>query len=193
VNASSRTVSASLATGLLGDLGRFDTARASQRALAGEYRQFLQSSPDVALNRDLGREHITASCFVFSPGLDRVLLSFHRKGQFWVQFGGHLEPGDVSVAAAGLREAREESGIDALWMVGDIPLDLDRHGLGDGFVRCAVHWDVGFAAVAAADAAPVVSDESEDVAWWPVSALPSPVPPGFAERMFGVRAAIDVP
>jgi 8-oxo-dGTP pyrophosphatase MutT (NUDIX family) len=189
----SRTVSASLAADLLGDLARFDPARTSQRELASDYRDFLTAFPLVALNRERGREHITASCFVFSPDLDRVLLTFHKKGRFWVQFGGHLEPDDTSVAQAALREAREESGVTALRMVGDVPLDLDRHGLGDGFARCAVHWDVGFAAIAAADTVPAVSDESEDVAWWPVAALPSPVPPGFAARMLGVLASIPVP
>jgi 8-oxo-dGTP pyrophosphatase MutT (NUDIX family) len=206
VNAPRSFVHPSLAADLLGDLDptpgptpavgpgadRFAPTRDQQRALAREYAGFLRADAAVALNRDLGREHVTASCFVFSRDLGHVLLSFHRKGQFWVQFGGHLEPQDVSVAAAALREAREESGLDGLQLLGTVPLDLDRHSLGDGFARCAVHWDVGYAALVAADAVPSVSDESEDVAWWPVAALPSPVPPGFAERMFGVLQALNV-
>ena len=158
--------------------------------LRDEYLAFLAEHGEGALGRSLGPEHITASCFVLSPGLDRVLLCFHRKGRFWVQLGGHIEPGDSSVAEAALREAREESGVAALTPLGSLPLDLDRHGLGGGFGRCSRHWDLGYGAIADPSAPVAVSEESEDVAWFPVDALPEEVPPGFAARLAGaVRAA----
>lgn len=193
MNTPADLVPTALAADLLHALDGFAPERHAQGALAQEYAAFVRTDESVAVNRSLGRHHVTASCFVFSPDLSRVLLTFHKKGQFWVQFGGHLEAGDRTIAEAALREAREESGVDALTMVGVVPLDLDRHGLGDGFARCAVHWDVGFAAIAAADAIPAVSDESEDVAWWPVDDLPATIPPGFADRLNGVVAALDVP
>lgn len=193
VNTSDPLVPTALAADLLAALGQFSPSRSGQTDLVAEYRAFLHADAAVAVNRSLGREHVTASCFVFSPDFSHVLLTFHKKGQFWVQFGGHLETVDASIEAAALREAREESGITALTRVGGGMLDLDRHGLGDGFARCAVHWDVGYAATASADASPLVSDESDDVAWWPVDALPTTIPPGFAVRLLGVLAAIDVP
>lgn len=193
VHSVSDLVPSALAADLLDALAGFAPDRAEQAELAREYASFVRADPSVAVNRSLGREHVTGSCFVFSPDRTRVLLTFHKKGQFWVQFGGHLESADRSIAEAALREAREESGIHALVMAAAVPLDLDRHGLGDGFARCAVHWDVGFAAIAAADAIPAVSDESEDVAWWPVDALPATIPPGFASRLRGVLGALDVP
>src|SRR5665811_1849561 len=94
-----------------------------------------------ALARKGGPEHLTGSCFVLTPDLSRVLLCFHRKGQFWVQLGGHVEPGDASVAAAAYREAREEGGITDLRPFGSMPLDVDRHSLSSGFGACRVHWD----------------------------------------------------
>ncbi|WP_230674115.1 NUDIX hydrolase [Rathayibacter sp. Leaf248] len=158
--------------------------------LRDEYLAFLAEHGEGALERSLGPEHITASCFVLSPELDRVLLCFHGKGRFWVQLGGHIEPGDASVADAALREAREESGVASLAPLGSLPLDLDRHGLGGGFGRCSRHWDIGYGAIADPSSLVVVSDESEDVAWFPVDALPEEVPPGFAGRLAGaVRAA----
>jgi hypothetical protein len=71
-----------------------------------------------------------------------------------------------------------------------LPVDLDRHSLGDGFGRCREHWDVGFAATAESDAVPKASAESEDVAWWPVAVLPRDVPPGFVDRLGAVLAAL---
>jgi hypothetical protein len=90
---------------------------------------FVRANGDAALRRDGGPEHLTASCFVFSPDLGSVLLCLHRKGRFWVQFGGHLEPGDRDLADAARREAREESGIADLDLLDASVADLDRHDL----------------------------------------------------------------
>ena len=160
------------------------------------YLRFLNGAGDASLRRDGGPEHITASCFVFSPGFEKVLLCFHRKGQFWVQFGGHMEPNDATVAEAAQREAREESGITDLTLLpsSGLPaaspalLDLDRHELHGGF-SCAAHWDVGFAAVVSPDAVFTVSEESEDVRWFPIDNLPAQVPAGFGARLDQVRRA----
>ncbi|WP_255579532.1 NUDIX hydrolase [Cryobacterium sp. PAMC25264] len=160
-----------------------------QAMLRDEYLDFLADSPGAALHRDGGPEHVTGSCFVFTPDLAQVLLCFHRKGQFWVQLGGHVESADVSVADAAYREAREECGIADLVPLEPGILDVDRHSLGGGF-SCSAHWDVGFAAVARPEAAPVASDESDDVAWWPVDALPENVPPHFDRRLAGVLAEL---
>ena len=173
---------------LITRLQRWLPQDAGQAALRDEYLQFVTGSPRAALERDGGPEHVTGSCFVFTADLARVLLCFHRKGQFWVQLGGHIEPADKSVAGAAYREAREESGISDLSPIGGL-LDVDRHGLGGGF-RCSAHWDVGFAAIARSEAAPVASAESEDVAWWPVGALPDNVPPHFGRRLAGVLAEL---
>lgn len=98
-----------------------------------EYLRFLNAAGDAALRRNGGPEHVTGSCFVFSPAFDHVLLCFHRKGQFWVQFGGHIETKDASVADAAQREAREESGIGDLLLLSPAIVDLDRHDLHAGF------------------------------------------------------------
>jgi 8-oxo-dGTP pyrophosphatase MutT (NUDIX family) len=176
------------AADLMARLRQWVPLRADQAMLRAEYLRFVAASPAAALDRDGGPEHVTGSCFVFTPDLSMVLLCFHRKGQFWVQLGGHVESTDTTVPAAAYREAREECGIDALVPLGGL-LDIDRHRLGDGF-RCSAHWDVGFAALADPAVAPVASDESEDVAWWPVAGLPANVPPGFASRVAGVLAEL---
>lgn len=157
------------------------------------YLRFLDTAGDAALWRSGGPEHVTGSCFVFSPEFEHVLLCFHRKGQFWVQFGGHIEPKDASVAEAALRETREESGIGEIVLLSQDIMDLDRHELHAGFT-CTAHWDVGFAAVIAPHVRIAVSDESEDVRWFPIKELPAQVPAGFGARLEGVRrVAMSLP
>ncbi len=160
------------------------------QTLRTEYLAYLADGGTA--DRDASPQHLTASTFVLSPDLQHVLLCYHRKGRFWVQLGGHVEPGDRSVAAAAARAAHEESGLTGLELASLVPVDLDRHGLGDGFGRCAVHWDVGYVAIAPADSVPVVSDESDDVAWWPVDALPAEVPEQFVGRLTRVLAELSI-
>jgi len=155
----------------------------AQRELVSRYRAFVTASGPAAVDRSLAPEHLTASCFVVTPDLGSVLLCFHRKGQFWVQLGGHLEPGDTSLAAGALREAREEAGIADLQLESHLPADVHRHELSAAFGRCRVHWDVGFVAYAAAGTVPVVSAESEQVAWFGVDDLPTGTPHDFAVRL----------
>ncbi len=153
------------------------------------YLRFVGSRGEDALRRNGGDQHVTGSCFVLSPARDRILLCFHGKGGFWVQFGGHVEDEDPSLAAAAVREAREESGVAELRLLGDRIVDLDRHELHGGF-SCAAHWDIGYVALAdPATTATAVSEESEDVRWFPVDALPDTIAPGFAQRLAAVLRA----
>jgi 8-oxo-dGTP pyrophosphatase MutT (NUDIX family) len=138
--------------------------------------------------------HLTASAMVLDHTGERVLLTLHRKGGFWGQLGGHCEPGDRSIADAALREAREESGIADLRLVGAtdtvLPVDLDRHQLSAAFGRCGEHLDVRYAAVAPAGAEPVISDESDDLAWFPVEALPTGAVEDLGRLVERARAAL---
>lgn len=115
--------------------------------------------------------HLTTSTFVYSADLSCVLLVLHGKAKLWLQPGGHLEPLDVDLPAAALREATEETGIADLRILPGIA-HLDRHTLASAFGRCREHLDVRYAAIAPRGAAPVVSAESEAVAWWPLDAFP---------------------
>ena len=160
-----------------------------QESLRHDYLAFLDARGDRALSREADRSHFTASCFVFTHDLTAVLLCFHKKGQFWVQLGGHIDVDDASVSAAAFREAVEEAGV-AVTPASTRPLDVDRHRLGAGFRHCDVHWDVGFAAFADDTSAAVASDESEAVRWWPVAALPSAVPEGFPSRVARIVTAV---
>lgn len=177
----------SIVQALTDQLASWHPAARDQVLLRDDYLVFLSERGPAAADRDSDGEHLTASCFVLTPDLTRVLLCFHRKGRFWVQLGGHIEAADRSVSAAAFREAVEEGGVGVA-PVSEGPLDVDRHALSTRFGRCTVHWDIGFAAMAPAASLPVPSDESDDVRWWPVDALPADVPAGFPAR---VRRIVD--
>ena len=57
--------------------------------------------------------HLTGSAFVMDP-LNRVLFTFHRKLERWLQLGGHSESYERCLSQTALREAREESGLNDL-------------------------------------------------------------------------------
>src|SRR5699024_11735419 len=54
------------------------------------------------------------------------ILMWHRKGQFWVQPGGHLEEGEASFEQAARREVTEEIGLEGLERVGAGPAACSR-------------------------------------------------------------------
>jgi 8-oxo-dGTP pyrophosphatase MutT (NUDIX family) len=151
---------------------------AEQERLRARYVRHLDGHDDGVF-RGCVPDHLTASTLVLSHDGARVLLTLHGKARRWFQFGGHLEAGDRTLAGAAEREAREESGLTAL-AVDPVPVHLDEHvvpfcrpGTWDA-ARPVHHLDVRFLAVAAQGAEPVVSDESLDVRWWDVDALPDP-------------------
>lgn len=140
-----------------------------------------------ALDRDGCSDHLTASALVLDPTGDRTLLVLHRKGGFWVQPGGHVEPGDAGLVAAGLRELLEETGVPASAVRADPhPVDLDHHELSSAFGRCRSHLDVAVLAVVDPAAATTASVESDAVAWWPLERLPD-------GRDGGPAVAADLP
>ena len=63
-------------------------------------------------SRDEPEAHFTGSAIVVDEAGARTLLVHHAKSGAWFQPGGHIEPGDATLAEAALREAREETGLD---------------------------------------------------------------------------------
>lgn len=148
---------------------------AGQETLREQYVAHLRAHPD-GLTRGCYPAHLTAGALVLSHDGNQVLLNLHRKARRWFHFGGHLEPDDTSLAAAALREATEESGITGLELDPG-PVHLSAHAVAFCDPRGTVtHLDVRYAARVPAGTEAAVSEESLDVRWFAVEALPTAEP-----------------
>jgi 8-oxo-dGTP pyrophosphatase MutT (NUDIX family) len=158
----------------LGVLRAWSAPDPVQEGTRREYVAHLEQHPDGA-SRDCLPDHLTASTLVVSADHTQVLLTLHAKAGEWFQLGGHCEAGDATLAAAALREATEESGIDGLTISAE-PLHLDVHPVLCSLGVPSRHLDVRYLVHAPAGAEPRISDESADLRWWPADALPSDEP-----------------
>ncbi|MGC5256605.1 NUDIX hydrolase [Gordonia sp. DT218] len=148
---------------------------ADQDALRHTYLAFLDAAPEACLRRS-EPGHLTASAIVFDATLTHVLLTLHPRVGKWIQLGGHCEESDETLAGAAAREAREESGVPDLRLT-SAPVHLHTHPITCSLGVPTRHLDVRFAAVARPtedDRPPAIvrSDESVDLAWWPIDDLP---------------------
>ncbi|WP_436492099.1 NUDIX hydrolase [Actinokineospora sp. HUAS TT18] len=152
-------------------LSSWRPADRGQESLRQAYLGFLAARPD-ACARSCAPGHITASALVLDSTGEQVLLTLHPRVGLWLQLGGHCEESDTTLAGAALREATEESGIAGL-EIDPVPLHVDVHPITCSLGVPTRHFDVRFAVRAPAGATAVRSDESLDLRWWPVDALPS--------------------
>ncbi len=137
----------------------------SDRFEAAAWSALLSCEGPVLLTRWAAPSHLTASAAVLSPDGAATCLVLHRRIGLWVQPGGHLEDGDQSMGEAAAREVAEETGLRGRLLPGPVALSRHPAPCAPGVVDW--HLDVQFALVAEPES-PIVSSESQDVAWWAV-------------------------
>ncbi|MGO9381372.1 MAG: NUDIX hydrolase [Mycobacterium sp.] len=142
----------------------------AQDSLRHAVLAFVQARTD-ACRRECVPGHVTASALVLDDTGTQVLLTLHPRLGRWVQLGGHCDDDDADIIAAALREATEESG------VADLRIGPELAAVHVHPVVCSLgvptrHLDLQFVAHAPAGAQIAISDESEDLRWWPAAALP---------------------
>ncbi|OBI20785.1 MULTISPECIES: NUDIX hydrolase [unclassified Mycobacterium] len=142
----------------------------AQDALRHAVLAFVLARPD-ACRRACVPGHVTASALVVDHTGSQVLLTLHPRVGRWVQLGGHCDDDDGDVVAAALREATEESGVDGLRIEPALAA-IHVHPVTCSLGVPTRHLDLQFVAHAPAGARIAISDESEDLRWWPADALP---------------------
>ena len=147
----------------------------SHRAFDGDEAQdvdfitrFVRTHADC-FGKDNSRGHITGSAFVLDP-TGRILLTFHRKLQRWLQLGGHSEVDEVDPSQTARREALEESGLDFIEFhptIGRSPIDIDVHLIPENTKEGAHHHlDFRYVFFAPDPDAIVCGEESIDLRWF---------------------------
>lgn len=135
-----------------------------EAAMLAEYIPFVAAHPDC-LWRTCLDGHLTASAWIVDGARTCTLLTHHRKLDRWFQLGGHVD-GEADLAAAAMREAKEESGLTRLKLLTPEIFDVDRHRIpARGSEPEHWHYDVRFLIEADVAEPLSVSDESKDLAW----------------------------
>jgi 8-oxo-dGTP pyrophosphatase MutT (NUDIX family) len=115
--------------------------------------------------------HITGSAFIVSEDLTQTLLVHHAKLNRWLQPGGHAD-GDTDVTRVAMREANEETGLLHLKLVSGDIFDIDIHPIPTRKdFPSHDHYDVRYLVQGSTQEKIIVSEESYDVKWVPLSDL----------------------
>jgi 8-oxo-dGTP pyrophosphatase MutT (NUDIX family) len=125
---------------------------------------FLDEHED-AFERSLEVSHFTASAWLLSRDLSKVLLMNHAKLNMWIQLGGHAD-GDTDLLEVAIKEAQEESGITDIEPVMCDIFDIGIHTV-PAYVNepAHEHFDVRFILRVASDEQPIQNRESKELRW----------------------------
>lgn len=154
---------------LLEQLRAYKAINKEEAATKAQIIDFVERTP-ACFVRSNTEGHITGSCFLLDPAGDKVLLTHHKKIGKWLQLGGHAD-GDPDILRVALREAQEESGIEAIEPVTSGIFDIDIHPIAEHKgITAHLHYDIRFV-LQAKRADYKISSESNDLAWIPLTLL----------------------
>ncbi len=109
--------------------------------------------------------HVTSSAWVLNSSRTHALLLHHAKLNRWLQPGGHLDNADATPADGAIREAREETGLNALQFVSQKLFDVDVHAIpARGPEPAHLHYDLRYLIISSGNAL-ALSDESFAARW----------------------------
>lgn len=152
---------------LVDSLTQYTTTYQEEHEFISRFLTLLQS--EHCYFRDHLPGHITASGWIVSHDLKKVLLVHHAKLNKWLQPGGHAD-GDENTLAVAQKEVLEETG---LLVQGESTFfDIDIHGIpARGDFPEHDHYDVRYLFRASEDAPLTINHESQELKWVPLDEL----------------------
>lgn len=152
---------------LLYKLANYKTVYPEEAFFVPRFRSLLTNFPDC-YKRSMLTGHVTGSAWIVNENADAVLLVHHKKLDRWLQPGGHAD-GDENIIIVSSKEAKEETGLDSLRAVNEDIFDVDIHQIPEHKgVKSHLHHDIRFLFQADQSEEIVVSNESNEVAWFPL-------------------------
>jgi 8-oxo-dGTP pyrophosphatase MutT (NUDIX family) len=126
--------------------------------------EFIQAHENC-FERTLSVGHMTASVWLLSNDKTKALLMHHTKLDKWLQLGGHCD-GDPDVLAVAIKEAQEESGIQAISPVSKSIFDIDIHWFPAMNENPAhYHYDVRFLLYVTSQEPITQNHEAKELRW----------------------------
>lgn len=169
---------------LLTLLAQYQPTNPEELLFKTRIQRFMSDHPDC-FERTLAIGHITASCWLLSADASHALLTHHAKLNAWFQLGGHCD-GNPDVLAVALREAQEESGMNAIEPILHGIFDLDIHTIpANSREQAHDHYDIRFLLKVTSDEQPRPSHESKALRWISKNKADLPTHTPSILRMFG--------
>ncbi len=154
---------------LINQLSDYQSLHAEEMSFTSRFLELL-AHPDCYM-RTLESGHITGSSWIIDGSRQYVLLTHHKKLDRWLQLGGHAD-GDENILNVATREAKEESGLKSIKLMGKSIFDIDIHLIpANPKEQAHYHYDVRFLFEANMSESLIISSESKDLKWIKVDTL----------------------
>ncbi len=137
-----------------------------QEIIAKQHMLALLSVCTNCFDRACTPGHFTASSWLLSKDSTKSLLLQHAKLKRWLQLGGHCD-GEADVLKVAVKEAQEESGINAIEPISAEIFDIDMHLIPQNKNDTPhYHYDIRFLLQVKSDESLISNHESLALQWF---------------------------
>lgn len=148
-----------------------------------EIINFIKNNENC-FDRELSIGHITGSSWLLNKEGDKALLLHHNKLDRWFQLGGHAD-GESDILAVAIKEAMEESGINAIEPVISEIFDIDVHKIpANSKENEHYHYDIRFLLQVKSDETILLNSEAKELRWISKDKKDLPTDENSVVRMF---------
>jgi len=130
---------------------------------------FMRENEDCFERSNLAG-HLTGSGWIIDDRYTHCLLVHHKKLDRWLQPGGHAD-GNQNIQEVAQSEVEEETGLTNILPVAGI-FDVDVHMIPEHKgIPEHYHYDVRYLFITPIDTPLIISEESNDLRWFPLEDL----------------------